>query len=44
MYIYIYMYYNITNIPLMIYEKFFSNVLIFLNIQIVKTVYTANLW
>jgi len=41
---YTYMYYNITNTPLMIYEKFFSNVPIFLDIQIVRTVYTANLW
>jgi len=40
----IYMHYSITNIALMIHEKFFSNVLIFLDIQIVKTVATANLW
>jgi hypothetical protein len=33
-----YMYYNITNTALTIHEKFFSNVLIFLDIQIVKTV------
>jgi hypothetical protein len=34
----LYTYYNITIIPLMIYEKFFSNVLIFCDIQIVQTV------